>query len=64
MDMDDKPVNEELPAAINIRRHRAIYLAIQLRFNDEPLTNTVERHLERAYLEMRLQQARPKQPKD
>lgn len=49
--MENVTTHDELPQAINIRTQRAIFLAKQLQYGDEPLTKTVERHLESAYSE-------------
>lgn len=39
----------DLPGSIDIRSKRSIYLAKQLQFEDEPLTRTVERCLEKEF---------------
>lgn len=41
-----------LPTSIQLTTSRSIWLAKQLQFDDEPLTKTVERHLEAAYSEL------------
>lgn len=41
----------DLPRSIDIRSTRSIYLAKQLQFEDEPLTRTVERCLEKEFAE-------------
>lgn len=57
MSTTDTPIR----ASIQLTTTRALWLAKQLQFGDEPLTKTVERYLEAAYAEQQRRSPQPQQ---